>query len=136
MRRLIAALAIATVVAVVIAVTPFGAKAEVFNEPGGFTAGAASGEVLFPRAFFDVLVFNDDAAESIHVRLFWCFDPATGLPEVVADATTSSLEITAGTNRSFKYNPGESGSRNLPGYCALTHIRGGSSDVAGRLEGK
>lgn len=132
MRQLLAVLAL-----VVICAVP--AVAEVWNDPSGITAAAASATVIFPRPFQDVLVSNDDAAESIHIRLFWCNATDSALYNDVddQDVDTTGLEITAADkSRSFTYSQGENGTLSNPGYCALSYIRGGTSDVAGRVEGK
>ncbi|KKL65696.1 hypothetical protein LCGC14_2152410 [marine sediment metagenome] len=124
MRQLLAALALVAVLGASFA------AAEVWNDPSGFTAGAATATITFPRAFRDVLVHNDDAAESIHIRLFWCDG------ETIGDAATTNLEIKATKSRSFTYYAGENGTLENSGYCAMTHIRGGTVDVAARVEGK
>ncbi len=115
-RRTLAALAILALTFVPVA------SAEIWNDPGGRTVTDTSQTVTFPRAMFDVLVQNDDAAEPIYVRVFWCWDPAIGQKETVAVATTDSLEIQGGKWRSFTYRQGENGSLSKPGYCAMTVI--------------
>jgi len=107
-RKALAALALVALLA-----APF-ANAEVWNDPSGITADDTSVTVTFPRTFVDIIVYNDDSAENVWVRLFWC-------EETTAAATSASILVAATKSTSFTYRMGENGDRSKPqGYCAIS----------------
>lgn len=127
MKRTIIALALIAALAGV-------ARAEVWNDPGGVNVTDTSQTVKFPRVFQDVLVLNDDAVDSIFVRLFWHGEtPVAAVART--DFNTGSLEIKAGRNRSFSHHHGEKGSLSRPGYTAISLI-GPAGGATVRIEGK
>ncbi len=105
--------ALASLALVAMLLVPF-ANAEVWNDPSGITADDTSVTVTFPRTMVDVIVYNDDAAESVWIRLFWCGE-ATGA------AVSSDILVAFGKSGSFTYREGENGDRSKPqGYCAIS----------------
>ena len=122
-RKALAALALVALLA-----APF-ANAEVWNYPSGIAADDTATPVTFPRPFWDVIVFNDDAAELVYVRLFWC-------EETTAAATTASIVVRATKSMSFTYRVGENGDRSKPqGYChisVLSTVTGAAVRVVGK----
>ena len=107
---------------------PF-ANAEVWNDPSGIAADDTSVTVTFPRAFVDVIVFNDDAAELVYIRLFWC-------GETTGAALTSDIVVAATKSISFTFREGESNDRaQAQGYCAisvLSTVTGAAVRVVGK----
>ncbi len=122
-RKALAALALVAMLAV-----PF-ANAEVWNDPSAIAADDTSVTVEFPRPFVDVIVFNDDSAESVWIRLFWCGE-ATG------DALSSDILVAFGKSISFTYRKGESGDRSkAQGYCNIS-VLSTSTGASVRVVGK
>ena len=108
--------------------TPF-ANAEVWNDPSGIAADATSVTVTFPRTFVDVIVFNDDAAEPVYIRLFWCGE-TTGV------AAATDILVAATKSISFTFRTGESNDRaEAQGYCAISIIST-ATGAAVRVVGK
>lgn len=97
---------------------------EVWSDPSGVATSTTSQLVQFPRPMSNVLVLNDDATISVHIRLFWCGD-------TIGDATTAYLEIKGTKNRSFVRSP----TTEPNFYCALTVIAA-SGTPAIRVEAK
>jgi len=92
---------------------PF-ATAEVWNDPSGIAADDTSVTVEFPRAMVDVIVYNDDAAESVWIRLFWC-------GETTGAALSSDILVAATKSTSFTFRKGESNDRSqAQGYCNIS----------------
>ena len=122
-RKALAALALVALLA-----APF-ANAEVWNDPSAIAADDTSVTVTFPRTMVDVIVYNDDAAESVWIRLFWC-------GETPGAATSASILVAATKSISFTFRTGESNDRSkAQGYCAISVLStatGASVRVVGK----
>lgn len=133
---------IALAVAVALALAALPVLAEVWNDPGGVAVTATSQTVTLPRAMDSVLVVNDDATNSIYVRLFWCGE-TTGAAVARTDFSTGNIEIKATEGRTYTFdkrtealpgsiNPDISGA----GYCAMSLVCAAAETATVRIEGK
>lgn len=124
--RFLAAVALLVVVSLALVAT---AWAEVYSTSVAATGTATT--VTFPRGMSSVLIINDDAANAVFYRLFWCGDTvAAATASLATFPNAGSLQLSATESRSFTRE-----AQTEPNfYCALSVIAAPTATV--RIEAK